>query len=453
MADEKKDSIFRKFRPIQKGDKKTIRAWVMYDWANSVYQLTILSVIFPIYFNSVTSSDNGNVISFFGFKMINTVAYSWSIASAYLLVAMFSPLFSALADYTGRRKTFMKVFTLIGAISCVTLFFFDRQHVEIGIIAFTLATLGYGGSLVFYNSFLPIIAENKDQDMISARGYSMGYLGAVILLVMNLVVVLKPDLFGIVDKTIPAKIAFITVGLWWVGFSTWTFLYLPKYTFGHRKRGVNLFIEGYKELQVVAKQVFLSKKMTLYLIGFFFVISGILTVMFMAALFGAKELGLKDSVLIPVILTIQLVGMAGAYLCAKLSARWGNFEVLTGLIIAWIIIVIGAYFIHGVIGFVIIALFVGLVMGGSQSLTRSTFSKMIPADTKNHTSFFSFYDVMEKLATVAGTFSFGMIETITGSMRASVLSIISFFIVGMIFFLWLMIIESKSKNLLKHDIV
>ncbi len=446
MADDKKMSIFRKYRPIQKGDKRTIRAWVMYDWSNSVYQLTILSVIFPIYFNSVTRSDLGNVIDFFGFKIINSVAYSWSIASAYLIVALFSPLFSALADYTGRRKTFMKVFTLIGATSCAMLFFFDKEHIEIGIIAFTLATLGYGGSLVFYNSFLPIIAENKDQDMISARGYSMGYLGAVILLVLNLVVVMKPDLFGIVDKTMPPKLAFASVGFWWVGFSTWTFLYLPKYTFGHRQKGAKLFLKGYQELRVVARQVFLSKKMTLYLIGFFFVISGILTVMFMAALFGAKELGLSDAVLIPVILIIQLVGMAGAFLCAKLSARWGNFQVLTALIVAWILIVIGAYFIHGAVGFIIIAMFVGLVMGGSQSLTRSTFSKMIPADTKNHTSFFSFYDVMEKLATVAGTFSFGLIETITGSMRASVLSIISFFLVGMVFFIWLMFLESRTRK-------
>lgn len=447
MAEEKNESIFTKYRPIPKGDKKIIKAWVMYDWANSVYQLTILSAIFPIYFISVTKSDSGNVISFFGHDVINTVAYSWSIASAYLIVALFSPMFSAIADYTGRRKSFMKVFTLIGAISCGMLFFFDRQHIELGIIAFTLATLGYGGSLVFYNSFLPIIAETEDQDKISARGYSMGYLGAVILLVMNLIIVLKPDIFGIVDKTMPPKIAFASVCIWWLGFSRMTFKRLPKYTFGHRQKGARLFTKGYQELQVVAKQVFLSKKMTLYLIGFFFVISGILTVMFMAATFGAKELGLSDSVLIPVILIIQLVGIAGAYFSAKLSARWGNFEVLAALIVSWIFIVIGAYFINSAIGFITVAIFVGLVMGGSQSLTRSTFSKMIPPETKNHTSFFSFYDVMEKLATVAGTFSFGLIETFTGSMRTSVLSIIIFFIIGMIFFTILLIGESGKGKL------
>lgn len=445
MSEIKAISNFSKFRPIQKGDKKTIRAWVMYDWANSVYQLTILSVIFPIYYNSVTSSPNGNIISIFGFDVINSAAYSWSISIAYLLVAMFSPLFSAFADYTGRRKTFMKVFTILGALSVAMLFFFDKQHIQTGVIFFTLATLGYGGSLVFYNSFLPIIAKPEDQDMISARGYSMGYLGAVILLLFNLVFVLKPEVFGITDKTFPAKLAFVTVGIWWLGFSSWTFLYLPKYTFGHRKKGVNMFFEGYKELQVVAKQVFASKKMTLYLIGFFFVISGILTVMFMAALFGAKELGLSDSVLIPVILLIQLVAMLGAFLSAKLSARFGNIHTLVGLTIAWILIVIGAYFINGALGFVVIAFFVGLIMGGSQALTRSTFSKMIPPETKNHTSFFSFYDVMEKLATVVGTFSFGLIETFTGSMRTSIVSIISFFLVGLMFFIWLIRTTNKHR--------
>jgi UMF1 family MFS transporter len=339
----------------------------------------------------------------------------------------------------------MKIFTFIGAISCGLLFFFDRQHIELGIIAFTLATFGYGGSLVFYNSFLPIIAEPEEQDMISARGYSMGYLGAVILLIFNLIIVLKPALFGIHDSTMPAKIAFASVCAWWLFFSRMTFIKLPKYTFGHRKKGANLFIKGYQELQLVAKQVFHSRKMTLYLIGFFFVISGILTVMFMAATFGAKELGLSDSVLIPVILIIQIVGMAGAYLFANLSSRWGNFKVLTSLIISWILIVICAYFIQDALGFILVAIFVGLVMGGSQALTRSTFSKMIPPETKNHTSFFSFYDVMEKLATVAGTFSFGLMETLTGSMRASVLSIILFFITGLIFFIIILVIESRER--------
>jgi UMF1 family MFS transporter len=424
-------------RPIPKGDKKTIKAWVMYDWANSVYQLTIGSTIFPIYYNAVTRHGDDFVIDFFGYKAINTVLYSWSIALSYLIVALFSPLFSSIADYTGRRKLFMKVFTWIGALSCGMLFFFNKNTIELGLIAFTLATIGYGGSLVFYNSFLPVIAEPKDQDTISARGYSLGYLGGVILLIFNLIFVLFPGSFGITDDTFAPRLAFFTVFLWWIGFSQITFNRLPKYTFGKRVKGEKVILRGYQELRIVFNQVRRMSHLKIYLIGFFFMTMGLLTVMFMAATYGTKELGLSDNVLIPTILLIQLVGMLGAWLFARISGRVGNFKALIISIFIWILVCIGAYFITNAAGFIMVAVVVGLVMGGTQSLARSTYSKMLP-ETRDHTSFFSFYDVMEKLATVGGTFSFGIIEAITGSMRFSVLAIITFFIIGLFFMLLLL---------------
>lgn len=423
-------------QPIKKGDVKTIRGWVMYDWANSVYQLTIGSAIFPIYYNAVTHTGNDYTISFFGIKAINTVLYSWAIAVSYLLVALFSPLFSSIADYTGLRKRFMIVFTWIGAISCGALFFFNKHTVEFGLIAFTLATIGYGGSLVFYNSFLPVIAEPKDQDRISARGYSMGYLGGVVLLVINLIFVLFPGFFGITDDSFPARFAFLTVFLWWIGFSQITFRRLPRHTFGKRTEGANVILQGYRELRTVFKQVQGMRQLKVYLAGFFFMTMGLLTTMFMAATYGTKELGLSDNVLIPTVLLIQLVGMAGAWLFARLSGRFTNIRALIISIIIWIFVIIGAYFITTAAGFIVVAIFVGLVMGGTQSLARSTYSKMLP-ETTDHTSFFSFYDVLEKLATVGGTFFFGIIEAITGSMRFSVLAIMFFFIVGLIFMLFL----------------
>ena len=209
---------------IRKGDPRVIRGWVLYDWANSVYQLTIASAIFPVYYNAVTRSGDDYTISFFGWKVINTVIYSWSIALAYLVMAILSPLLSSIADYTGRRRAFMQFFTWIGALSCGMMFFFDRDHIELGIIAFTLSTIGYGGSIVYYNSFLPVIAEPEQQDKISARGYSMGYIGSVILLIMNLVIILKPEWFGMTtDSSMPARLSFISVCLWWLGFSRFTF--------------------------------------------------------------------------------------------------------------------------------------------------------------------------------------------------------------------------------------
>ncbi|MEI8048225.1 MAG: MFS transporter [Bacteroidota bacterium] len=423
---------------IVKGDKRVVRGWVMYDWANSVYQLTIASAIFPIYYNAVTRTGDNFTISFFGAPVINTVLYSWAIAAAYLLVAIVSPLFSSMADYTGRRKGFMRAFTLIGATACGALFFFDKDHIELGIIAFALGTIGYGGSIVFYNSFLPVIAEAKDQDRISARGYSMGYLGGVVLLLFNLLMIMKPGLFGIAaDSSLPARISFLSVFIWWIAFSQITFSRLPKYTFRKRMSRDSVLTNGYRELRVVFKQIRKSYKLSMFLTGFFFLMMGVLTTMFMAATYGEKEMGIKEDVLIGTILGIQLVGMLGAWMFARISEKLGNITSLIITIISWTLICIGAYFITNTLQFVTAAFFIGIVMGGSQSIARSTYSKMLPGDTTDHTSFFSFYDVMEKLATVAGTFSFGVIEAITGSMRYSVLAITVFFIISLFFMLLL----------------
>ena len=431
--------------PIKKGDPKIIRSWVMYDWANSAYQLTIASTIFPIYYNTVTRHGTDFMVSFFGFKVVNTALYSWAIAIAYLLVALGSPLFSSMADYTGRRKGFMRAFTLVGAIGCGMLFFFDTNHLELGIIAFGLGTLGYGGSIVFYNSFLPVIAEPEDQDRISARGYSMGYLGGVILLLFNLLMLMKPELFGFSKQSdMPARISFVTVFIWWIGFSSLTFRHLPKYVFRKRMAHGKILTNGYHELQTVFIEIRKSTRLSIYLVAFFFLMMGMLTTMFMAASYGEKELGLTETVLIPTILAIQLVAMFGAWFFARLSTKIGNLKALSLSVVVWIAICIYAFTIKGAAGFISAALFIGIVMGGSQSLARSTYSKMLPKTTTDHTSFFSFYDVMEKLATVAGTFSFGVIEVVTGSMRYSVLSIALFFTIGLFFLLLLLRREKLS---------
>lgn len=420
----------------------------MYDWANSVYQLTIATAIFPIYFLEVTRrGPNDFNTSFFGNDIINSVLYSWSIATAYLIVAGLTPLLSSLADYTGRRRAFMQFFTIVGALSCGALFFFDSQHIEIGVIAFTLATVGYGGSLVYYNSFLPVIAEKKDQDKISARGYSMGYLGGIVLVIFNLLMIIKKDWFGITDGSLPAKISFVTVMIWWLGFSQITFKRLPKYTFRKRKKDSesNIIFEGYIELNKVFQEVIKSKKLTLYLIGFFFVMMGLITTMFMAVTFGEKEVGLDDTILIPVLLIIQIVGMGGAWFFSRLSAKIGNLKSLIVTVGIWVIVCTAASNIFNASQFIVAAFFIGLVMGGTQSLARSTYSKMIPSTTTDHTSYFSFYDVMEKMASVLGTFSFGLIESITGSMRYSVAVIGLFFVIGIVFLGLTLYSESLEK--------
>jgi UMF1 family MFS transporter len=305
----------------------------------------------------------------------------------------------------------------------------------LGILAFGLGTLGYAGSLVFYNSFLPVIAEPGEQDRISARGYSMGYLGGVILLLFNLLMIEQPALFGIpANSAWPARISFLTVFFWWIGFSQITFRSLPKYTFRKRLGQAKVLANGYKELMMVFRQVRKSARLSLFLVGFFFVMMGLLSVMYMAASYGQKEVGLGDNVLIMTILLIQFVGMFGAWLFARISGRIGNLKALIIAVVIWIFICFGAYFITNAAGFITAAFFIGLVMGGAQSLARSTYSKMLP-ETTDHTSFFSFYDVMEKLATVGGLFVYGLIEQSTRSMRYSIVAIGVFFLVGLCFLL------------------
>jgi len=416
---------------IVQGDKKTIWGWVMYDWSNSVYQLTITTAIFPLYYDAITRNGGTYIVSFFGIEVINTVLYSWTIGAAFLLVALLSPLLSSMADYTGRRKTFMKVYTWIGAIGCASLFFFDKNNIELGIISFGLGTFGYAGSIVFYNSFLPVIARPEDHDRISARGYSMGYLGGVILLLLQLAVIMKPAWFGIAPGSdLQFRLAFLTVGLWWIGFSQITFTRLPKYVFKKRRGKENVIFNGYKELRNVFRQISKSRRLSLFLVSYFFFMMGLLSVMYMAASFGKKEVGLSDDIMIPTLLLIQLVGMGGAMLFAWLSGRIGNMRALTIALTTWTLICVGAYFITDALTFITAAFFIGLVMGGTQALARSTYSKMLP-ETTDHTSFFSFYDVMEKLASAGGTFSFGLIEHLTGNMRASVVLIGIFFLVGL----------------------
>jgi UMF1 family MFS transporter len=409
----------------------------MYDWANSVYQLTISSAIFPVYYHAMTCNGDNCTVDFFGIPLSNSVLYSYTIAAAFLLTGLLSPLLSGLADYSGRRKTLMKIFTWIGALSCMALYFFDRSSIEVGVIAFGLGTLGYAGSIVFYNSFLPVIAAPDEQDSISARGYSMGYIGGVVLLVFNLIMIQFPSWFGLpVNSTLPAKISFLTVGVWWLGFSQITFRRLPKYTFRKAVGTEKMLASGYRELSKVFGQVRRSFRLSMYLTGFLFMMMGVLTVMFLAATFGAKELKIGEELLITTILILQFVGIAGAWSFARLSGRIGNLRALIVSVIIWIGICLAAYRIETTTGFIITAMFIGFVMGGSQSLARSTYSKMLP-ETTDHTSFFSFYDVMEKLATVSGLALFGLMDDLTGGMRSGVLMLTLFFIISLAAFLLL----------------
>jgi UMF1 family MFS transporter len=432
---------------MQTASKKVINGWAMYDWANSAYNLVITSTIFPAYYDAITSLKdvNDKIIShkvvFLGKEFESAALYNYSISFAYLVIAIISPILSSIADSKGNKKRFMQFFCYLGSLACCSLFWFEKTTLSLGITCCILAAIGYCGSLVFYNSYLPDIASDADQDRVSAKGFAMGYIGSVILQVICFVfVLLKP--FNITD-TFAAQLSFLLVGLWWVGFAQITFKTLPKAHASLQQQHDNFLTGGFKKLKHVWSEVKKLPVLKNYLIAFFFYSTGVQTVMLAATLFGSQVLHLPTTKLIICILIIQIVAIAGAYIMAKLSDKFGNFKVLMFVVFIWILVCIAAYFTTTEMQFYIIASIVGLVMGGVQSLSRSTYAKTMP-ETKDTASFFSFYDVTEKIAIVIGMFSFGLIQQLTGNMRNSIIALVVFFAIG---FVALFLTLQKQKQL------
>ncbi len=418
---------------MQTAPKKILNGWAMYDWANSVYNLVITSTIFPAYYETVAKDEgSSNTVTFLGRHFVNTSLYNYALAFAFLIVALISPLLSSIADVKGNKKGFMNFFLILGSVACSCLFFFDKGYLSIGIACLILACIGYWSSLVFYNSFLPEIAAPEDRDRVSAKGFAMGYIGSVILQIVCFVFVMKPDLFGL-EGTMPARISFLLVGVWWFGFGQFSLKRLPRPLAAQSKPAGNFLTNGYKELGKVWKQLLHMPVLKRYLFAFFFYNMGVQTVMLAATLYGKSELQIPTENLIISILIIQLIAIPGAFAMSKLSALIGNFKALMWCVVVWIGICIVGYLIPagGVYQFYGLATVVGFVMGGIQSLSRSTYSKLMP-ETKDTTSFFSFFDVTEKIAIVIGMFSFGYITELTGSQRSSVLALMVFFIIGLI---------------------
>ena len=431
-----------------KGNKKVITAWTFYDWANSVYNLVITATILPIYYKAVTITEDAagneisNVVTFLGMQFKNTTLYDLALAFANLVVAAIIPILSGMADYGGSKKRFMQIFCYMGAISCSLMYFFTRDHLGLGIVLIVFASIGFWGSLVFYNAFLPEIAETNQQDKVSARGFAMGYVGSSILLIFNLMLVQKPEWFGISDAGFATRISFLTVGIWWIGFAQIPFYFLPGKTVSGPPRENNFF-KGYQELRKVWNEMKHNLVLKRYLTAFFVYNMGVQTVMLVATLFGASEIKMKTAELITTILIIQFVAMFGAYLFSFVSKKIGNIKTLMVAVVIWIGACLGTYFFcYTPNDFFIVAGFVGLVMGGIQSLSRSTYSKMLP-DTQDHASYFSFYDVTEKVCIVLGMATFGIINELSTSMRKPIITLIIFFVIG---FLLLLRVPKKSEN-------
>ena len=423
---------------LQKGDSKLLNAWAFYDWANSVYALVISSTIFPLYYGALFRQKNIEEIVLFGFSIRSEALISYVTALGFLIIAFISPLLSGIADYLGNKKFFLKLFCYVGAISCMSLYFFsiDDDMVVLSLVSYLLALIGFWGSLVFYNSYLPDIAHKEQQDKISAKGFSLGYVGSVVLLLICLAMVMlvEDD-----HKLQMMRYSFLLVGIWWMGFSQYTYHYLPNNK-NENKLHKNVLFNGFKELRKVWQQIKELKSLRRYLGAFFVYSMAVQTIMIIAAYFGEKEVqwgsdSKRTMGLIVSILLIQLIAVLGAWLTSKLVTKYGNIVVLIGLNFSWILICAYAYFVITPYDFYIAAAFVGLVMGGIQSLSRSTYSKFIPEDTNDTTSFFSFYDVAEKIGIVIGMFTYGYIADVTGKIQNAILFLILFFVVGLLLLL------------------
>ena len=433
---------------MQTANKKIINAWAMYDWANSVYNLVITSTIFPAFFESITGDNDETTIdsiSFLGRTYVNTSLYNYALAVAFFIVAIMSPILSSIADCRGNKKTFMSFFMTIGSIACCGLYFFDsKAMLVLGIGCMIIACIGYWSSLVFYNSFLPEIAAPEDRDKVSAKGFAMGYIGSVILQVICFVFVFNPQWFA--GKYTPFLLSFLLVGIWWFMFGIRSIKRLPASTAAIDKNSnKGIITQGYLELFKVWKQLINRPVLKRFLFSFFFYNMGVQTIMLAATLYGKSELNIPTPNLIIAILIIQIIAIPGAYLMSNLSDKIGNIKALLIAVFLWILMCIAGYMIpkNGINQFYILAVLVGFIMGGIQSLSRSTYSKLMP-ETKDTTSFFSFFDVTETVAIVIGMFSFGYINEITGSQRNSVLALGVFFIIGLVG-LWFTLKAEKKQ--------
>ncbi len=424
-----------------KGSKRLLNAWAFYDWANSVYSLVISSAVFPIFYGALFRIEGIERIEVFGGEIARAPLISYVTSAAFLFIALITPLISGIADYLGNKKVFMKFFCYLGALSCIGLYWFSLSDIYLGLTSYFFGLVGFWVSFALNNSYLPDIAFPEQQDRVSAKGYSLGYIGSVLLLVLNLAMVMKPELFGIAGDATEAaevkamKLSFITVGIWWIVFSQYTFFYLPK---GNKREGErhHVVLNGFRELRGVWRQMARETRLKRYLGAFFVYSMAVQTVMLIATYFGEEEIQWgsdeeRTTGLIVSILLIQLVAIIGATLTARASELYGNIKTLIVINILWIGICIYAYFLVSPNEFYAAAGCVGLVMGGIQALSRSTYSKFLPK-TIDTASFFSFYDVAEKIGIVIGTFLYGFVAQATGSMRNAAIFLGIFFIAGAI---------------------
>lgn len=415
----------------------------MFDWANSAYNLVIVSTVFPLIFKAYIP--DGSTFWGLTFKSSDSL-YTYAMCISYLIISLITPILSGIADYGGYKKRYMQFFSTMGAISCAALFFFDKDHQWIGIFGAIIASIGFSGSLVFYNGFLSELVPKRLHDKVSAKGFAYGYLGSSLLLIMVILLnTFKDTFFGVTDADSPIifKVSFILVGIWWFSWARWTFAVLPKGEKSDLPKKEMMF-KGFNELKHVWQQIKELPRLKRFLSSFFVIDLGVQTIVIIAPLFAMKVFDMKGGELVPLVLIMQFLGIAGAAVFSKISKKYGNVVGLSGSTITYLSVCVLACVANQKWMVYVVAGLIGFAMGGIQSLFRSTYSKLLP-ETKDHASFFSFFDITEKLAIVTGTFIYAGVETIASNLNWDFAERLGVAVLGVFFLLGLVLLKSLKR--------
>jgi MFS transporter, UMF1 family len=399
-------------------------SWAMYDWANSAFATTVMAGFFPAFFRQFWSAGAESSLTTFRLGLSNAVAGT--------LIVLLAPLLGAVADRGGYRKRFLLIFSLLGIAGTFALYFATQGQWALAAALFAVGTLGFNGGMVFYDAMLLDVAEPRDYDRVSALGYALGYLGGGVLFALNVLMVVKPSLFGLKDAAAAVRMSFVTVAIWWLVFMLPLLLFVREKSSAAGVLTRSLFAAGWRELLVTARNLSGQRELLQFLLAYWLYIDGVNTVIKMAVDFG-MAIGLNSSDLLGALLLTQFVAFPAALGFGRLGERFGARQcVLLGLVV-YAALTLWGFFMHSSAEFYAMAVVVGLVQGGVQSLSRSYFAKLVP--TGKSAEYYGFYNMVGKFGTVLGPLLMGATALVTHSTRASILSLLLLFVSGG-FLLW-----------------
>ncbi|WP_102345817.1 MFS transporter [Bacillus sp. Marseille-P3661] len=399
-------------------NKKVIRSWLMYDWANSAFATVIMAAILPVFYYDVAAK---------GSESIASSLWGYSQAIAVLFVALLSPILGAIADYSGNKSKFLRFFAYLGIIASIFLCFVDEGDYQLASILMILGTIGYAGGNVFYDALLPEIASKKEMDFISAKGFAYGYIGGGLLLAINLLMIMKPQLFNIPNPLMAIQISFIMVGIWWFIFSIPIFRNIKDNGMKEQQKNRTYIKIGVRRLIQTIKEIHCYKQLFIFLIAFWLYNDGISTIIKMATIYG-RDIGIDSTDLIKALLITQFVGVPFTFLFGWLANKIKPKKALYISLWTYVGIVLLGFFMQSALHFYLLAITVGIVQGGAQALSRSIFGSMVPENRR--AEFFGLYGVSAKFSAIIGPLIFALVGQLTGSSRFGIVSLVFFFLAG-----------------------